>query len=161
MKRRFPVLLARLLLFATVGMFSACSSFDAKWRAAEKSTGPHGATRWDGRWTSEKHAAPAGGGPAGGRLRAVLTPIVPNTSAQRIPAQRADFRANWLIFASGYTMTLTPVPRSRTDYRGTHDLPAIFGGTYRYTARLSGDRLAATYDSSYDRGTFDLTRVRP
>ena len=74
---------------------------------------------------------------------------------------RADFRANWLIFASSYTMTLTPVSGSPADYRGTHELPALFGGTYRYAAHISGDRFTARYDSSYDHGTFDLARVRP
>jgi hypothetical protein len=160
MTRRFPVLLARLLLLAVVVACGACSSFDAKWRAAEKAAGPNGPTRWDGRWTSEKHRGKSGE-PEGGRLRAVLTPVVATAPAAGVGPLRADFRANWLTFAASYTMTLTPVPGSRTDFRGTHELPAIFGGTYRYTARLIGDRLTATYDSSYDRGTFDLTRVRP
>lgn len=155
---------ARLLLVLLCGALAACSSFDAEWRAAA-----HGPTRWDGRWTSEKHAAPSGG-PAGGRLRCVLTtvkiatncfPTEPRIKPSTQTHLRASFHANWLLFSSNYTMTLTPLPGSRTDFRGTHDLPAIFGGTYRYTAHISGDHFTARYDSTHDRGTFDLTRVRP
>lgn len=151
----------RLLpVLAACALLSACSSFDRKWRTAESP-----ATCWDGRWISEKHAAP-GGGPAGGRLRCLLTEAATNCFPKRpgikpAKALQADFRANWLAFASSYTMTLTPLPGSRTDYRGTHELPAMFGGTYRYTARIAGDHFTARYDSSYDRGTFDLRRVRP
>ena len=138
----------RLLLILFCGALSACSSFDAKWRAAKNA-----ATRWDGRWTSEKHHTRSGG-PEGGRLRCVLE----SAGAGKL---NADFHANWMIFASDFTMTLTPVSGSRTDFRGTHELPKIFGGTYRYTAHISGDHFTAHYDSSYDRGIFDLTRVRP
>lgn len=137
----------RLLLVMLCGALAACSSFDARWRAATP-----GASRWEGRWTSEKHAALGGGGPAGGRLRCILTPA----DAQ---AQRAEFRANWLVFAGDYSMALKPVPGSRTDFRGTHDLPSIFGGTYRYTAHIRGDDFTARYDSSYDHGIFRLRRV--
>ena len=141
-------MIGRQLLAVLCGALTACSSFDAKWRTAKSP-----ATRWAGRWTSEKHTTP-GGGPSGGRLRCVL---------EKAPthARRADFHANWKIFSSDYTMTLTPANNSRTDFHGTHDLPKMFGGTYRYTAHISGDRFTARYDSSYDHGTFDLTRVRP
>lgn len=154
---------ARLLLVVLCGAVTACSSFEAKWHAAKSP-----ATRWDGRWTSAKHTS--GGGPAGGRLRCVLEETViatncfpprPGTRPACAHALRADFHANWKIFSSNYTMTLMPEKNSRTNFRGTHDLPAMFGGTYRYSARIAGDRFTAHYDSSYDHGTFDLTRVRP
>ena len=155
---------ARLLLVLLCTVLTACSSFEAKWHAAKTP-----ATRWDGRWTSEKHTAP-GGGPAGGRLRCVLGETAVATGCFPAPrgsrpvtahALRADFHANWLLFSSDYTMTLTPAKNSRTDFHGTHDLPKMFGGTYRYIAHLSGEHFTARYDSSYDHGTFDLTRVRP
>lgn len=150
------------------GALAACSSFDAKWQAAGNAAPGSGASRWDGRWESAGHKA-RGGAPEGGRLRAVLTEthvapgshLPPGPPAGRGGPLRADFRANWKAFASSYTMTLAPVPGSRTDFRGTHDLPAIFGGTYRYTARIRGDQFTARYDSSYDRGTFTLRRVPP
>lgn len=148
---RLGLRLAVILLF---GLCSACSSFDARWKAAAASST---ATRWDGHWTSEKHRAP-GGGAAGGRLRAVIEPA----AEQKLTVH---FRANWLAFASDYTMTLEPKaagPR-RTEvreFRGTHELAKMFGGTYRYDARLAGDRLSARYTSSYDVGTFALQRVQ-
>ena len=156
---------ARLLLVLLCGALAACSSFDAEWRAAADRTTAHGPTRWDGRWTSEKHRT-LRGEPSGGRLRCVLTEAATNCFPAKSPARpaqalRASFHANWKVFSSDYTMTLTPLSGSRTDFRGTHELPAIFGGTYRYTAHIAGDRFTARYDSSYDRGTFDLTRVRP
>ena len=151
---------ARLLPVLLCATLAACSSFDAEWRAAKD-----GATRWDGRWTSGKHRTRSGE-PSGGRLRCVLTEAASDCFPAKRPARpaqalRASFHANWMVFSSDYTMTLTPLSGSRTEFRGTHALPAIFGGTYRYTARIAGDRFTARYDSSYDHGTFDLTRVRP
>jgi hypothetical protein len=164
MKR--PLSLIRLLPLLALAL-TACSSFDAKWRAAETATGPNKPTRWEGRWTSAGHRLKDGTA-EGGQLRAILTKThQPAGSDLSTPAKhddralQADFHARWKIFSGSYTLTLTPVPGSRTDFQGTHDLPAIFGGTYRYTARIKGDKFTATYDSSYDRGNFDLTRVRP
>lgn len=141
----------RALLALLCGVLAACSSFDARWRAAEDPATAQGRSRWEGRWTSEKHTG-LGGGAAGGKLRCVLEPPAAGSV-------QAAFRAHWKIFTSDYTMPLTPVRGSRTDYRGTHELPAIFGGTYRYTARIAGDRFTARYDSSYDHGTFTLERL--
>ncbi len=154
--------ISRALLALGCGALAACSSFDAQWQAAENSAPTSGVTRWEGRWASAQHTV-RGGAPEGGRLRAVLAEmqLPPGPPAERGRPLRADFRANWKSFASSYTMTLTPVPGSPTDFRGTHELPAIFGGTYRYTARIRGDRCMAHYSSSYDRGTFTLRRLPP
>ena len=158
----------RALLALVCGALAACSSFDARWQAAENSAPTAGTTRWEGRWASAQHTV-RGGEPEGGRLRAVLTELhrapgsylPPKPPAERGHPLRADFRAHWKTFASSYTLTLTPVPGSPTDFRGTHELPAIFGGTYRYTARIRGGQFTAHYDSSYDRGTFTLRRLPP
>lgn len=166
MTARLSATVAPLLAAMLCGALAACSSFDAQWRAAEKPATAPGLTRWEGVWTSAKHAAP-GGGPAGGRLRAVLTELhipagsylPPGPAPGRGSPLRADFRANWSAFAASYRLTLSPVPGSPTEFRGSHELPAIFGGTYRYTARIAGDRFTARYDSSYDRGTFTLRRI--
>ncbi len=144
---------SRLVLAVLIGLCSACTSFEGRWKnAADSRT----ATRWEGRWLSEKHVT-AGGRPAQGRLRAVLEPA----AEQKITAH---FRANWMVFASSYTMTLEPAPAGprRTnvrEFRGEHDLAKVFGGTYRYTARLADDHLTARYTSRYDDGTFELQRV--
>jgi hypothetical protein len=147
--------LSRLFLLALLSLCSACSSFDRHWQAAGSAGG---ATRWDGRWSSEKHLA-LGGGPAGGRLRAVFEPA----AQERLTAH---FHANWLLFSSDYTMTLEPNPRpagprrgGALEYRGTHDLPKTFGGTYHYDARITGDQFTARYTSTYDHGTFTLHRL--
>lgn len=158
--------LSRSLLAILCGTLAACSSFEARWRAAGNPAAAQGRTRWEGRWTSEKHTTP-GGGPDGGRLRAVLTELhvpagshlPPGPASGRGRALRADFRAHWSVFAASYRLTLEPVPGSPTEFRGTHELPAVFGGAYRYTARIAGDRFTARYDSSYDSGTFTLRRV--
>lgn len=152
MMQRF---LTSLALAAVLGLFSACSSFDSRWKAAKTDAK---ATRWEGKWTSEKHHK-SDGSAMGGRLRCILEP----QDAGRLAAQ---FRANWLIFASDYSMTLEPVrpgPVARRggvrEYRGTQTLPAMFGGIYRYEAQIDGDRFTARYTSSYDHGTFALQRV--
>jgi hypothetical protein len=153
--RLAPGLLRWLLLLLLAGLGTACSGFDARWKAAGTAAGSE---RWDGRWTSGKHIT-ASGSAAGGRLRAVIEP-----GPQQ--ALNAHLRANWLLFTSDYSMVFTPKPgQSRRspgrEFSGVHQLPKLFGGAYRYDARLAGDRLTARYTSSYDHGTFVLRRVVP
>jgi hypothetical protein len=150
-----PLLFRRLILLLVPVLSTACSSFDARWKAAAAG-GP--ATRWEGRWTSEKHVS-GGGRPVGGRLRAVLEPA----AQERLTAH---FHANWMIFSSDYTMTLEPARRASgprragvREFSGEHELSKMFGGVYRYTARLAGDQFTARYTSSYDHGTFSLQRL--
>ena len=155
MTARLAATVSRPLLAILCGALAACSSFDAQWRAAENPATAPGLTRWEGRWASARHTTQAGT-PDGGRLRCVLEPA----DGQKL---HACFRANWKVFTSDYAMSLAPVESGRAapaEFRGTHELPAIFGGTYRYTARIAGDRLTARYESSYDRGTFTLQRLR-
>src|SRR5436190_9532916 len=145
----------RLIVVLLAVLLSACSSFDTRWKAAATS---RTAERWDGRWTSGKHLK-GSGQPEGGRLRAV-------TESSANGSMTAHFLANWIVFSSGYTMTFQPRDAGSRgskgcEFRGTHDLPKIFGGTYRYEATLLGDHLTARYHSSYDDGTFDLHRVGP
>ena len=147
-------LLIRCALVLMLGLCSACSSFDRQWKHA--AAGGGGATRWDGRWTSEKHRK-SDGSPEGGRLRCVLEPI----EAQKLAAH---FHANYLVFSANYSVTLEPVlsgPRRNKsrEFRGTQQLPAAFGGTYHYEASMAGDHFTCRYTSSYDHGTFTLQRV--
>src|SRR5436309_1858990 len=96
----------RLIHLVAVGwalFFGACASFDREWKGAAH--GPAAKTvekdpfsgAWDGQWTSEKHRLRSGL-PAGGRLRCIFTRL---DNAH----YRAQFRANWLIFATGYAVT--------------------------------------------------------
>jgi hypothetical protein len=146
--------LLRSVLVLLASLLAACSSFDQQWKNAAH--GKTGATRWDGNWTSGTRRN-SNGSPHGGRLRCVLEP-------QRDQSLVAHFHANWLIFSGNYDMTLHPAatgPRrpQAHEYRGTHEMPAAFGGTYHYGATITGDRFTACYTSSYDRGTFLLHPV--
>ncbi|MEP6670657.1 MAG: hypothetical protein ABJF10_15980 [Chthoniobacter sp.] len=146
----------RCLLVLLASLLSACSSFDKQWHNAAHGQG--GATRWDGHWTSGKNVY-ANGAFHHGRLRCVLVTL-PDRSLV------AHFHANWLIFSGNYDTALQPVPagprrRKVREYQGTHDLPALVGGTYHYHATIEGDRFLTHYTSSYDTGTFDLRQVPP
>jgi len=72
----------------------------------------------------------------------------------------AHFHANFLCFSGNYSVVLQPKPGSKTDFSGTSELPQVFGGIYTYTAHLTKDRFTTRYDSVYDKGTFDLSRVK-
>jgi len=146
----------RSVLVLLASLLAACSSsFDQQWKDAGLGKGH--ATRWDGQWTSGKNVY-ANGVFHHGRLRCVLVEQ-PDRSLE------AHFRANWLIFSGNFDTALQPVlagPRRRNvrKYEGTHDLPAVYGGTYHYRATIEGDRFLTHYSSSYDVGTFDLHREK-
>lgn len=142
----------RLIALSLAVSLTACSSFDRSWK--EAATNP-AKERWDGRWTSRKHIT-GSGAPAGGRLRAV-------TETAADGKMTAHILANWLAFSTDYTVAFQPKGKSqagpRREYSGTHELSKIFGGTYQYDLTREGDHMTARYDSSYDKGKFDLHRV--
>jgi hypothetical protein len=146
-------LLSRFLLVLLTGLtLSGCASFERDWRAAATSAPGRDpfAGRWEGRWTSAKHRTASGF--AGGRLRCLLTPLDERRYEGR-------FKADWLIFASGYTTRFDVERRGGTlRLAGEHRMSPIFGGTYRYQGRVTPTRFTATYDSSYDHGTLEMTR---
>lgn len=149
------VLRSVLVLLASLLAACSSSSFDTQWKDAGQAKGH--TTRWDGQWTSGKNVY-ANGAFHHGRLRCVLVEQ-PDRSLE------AHFHANWLIFAGNFDTSLQPVltgPRRRNvrKYEGTHDLPAVYGGTYHYHATIEGDRFFTRYSSSYDVGTFDLHREK-
>ncbi|HEX8311645.1 MAG TPA: hypothetical protein VF614_10030 [Chthoniobacteraceae bacterium] len=136
----------RFLFLALALSLAACSSFERDWRRTSSSKDAFSGN-WDGRWTSAKHRG------AGGRLRCILT---------RVDARQyqARFKANWLAFTSSYLVTLQAEQRGgRLIFRGSHDLGALFGGVYRYEGEATAQRFTARYDSSYDRGTFEMSRA--
>ena len=138
----------RVLCGGLTLVLAACSSFEKEWKQnrASRHIDPF-AGRWEGRWTSAKHAN------AGGRLRCVLQPI-------DAAHYRAAFKANWLAFSSSYVMTLEAQRRGQQlHFQGTHRLPAMFGGVYRYHGRATSQHFRAQYDSSYDRGTFEMSKL--
>lgn len=148
---------APLAVVLSTLLFAGCASFERDWRAAERRpeirsvSGSDAFTgRWDGRWTSAKHRA--GSGFAGGRLRCLLTKV----DERRYEAR---FKADWMIFTSSYRTMLEVEQRGAVLHlAGEHKLSEMFGGVYRYSGRVTADRFTATYDSSYDRGTFEMQR---
>ena len=149
--------LARLSAMLVLAGSAGCSSFQKKWDATGQPGKYARASRWDGRWTSARHKN-AAGMPDGGRLRCVLEP---GADGQVV----AHFRAYWQAFAANYDVTFllknpgqVVKPGAEAEFRGTHDLPKVFGGTYRYEARMARDHFRARYDSSYDSGKFEMTR---
>jgi hypothetical protein len=86
-----------------------------------------------------------------GRLHCLLTKIDDRHC-------RAQFRANWLAFTSSYTVVLKTSPADDgVRLHGTHQLRGIGGGRYRYDGKVTRSRFTASYDSSYDKGTFVMT----
>ncbi len=137
-----------LVVIAFALALSGCAGeFDRAWRAAERRpAGDALAGRWDGTWRSEKHKS------AGGRLRGVMIPLGKN-------AYRAEFKANWLVFTSAYSVDFrTERRRGELHFQGEHDLGRLYGGVYTFIGRATPDRFLASYDSSYDRGTFKMSR---
>ena len=121
--------LLRGCLALLASLLAACSSFDRHWHDAAR--GQSQATRWDGHWQSGQNVY-ANGAFHHGRLRCVLVPR-PDKSLT------AYFHANWLIFSGDYDMALEPVgpPQGKVrKYKGTHDLPEMFGGTYHYLSLI-------------------------
>jgi hypothetical protein len=103
--------------------------------------------RWEGRWISAKHRN------SSGRLSCEMTPTAPEV-------YRARFLAQWHIFRTRYEVTLRTHSRNgRVSFEGSHALPALFGGEYRYRGIVKGNFLEARYESSYDSGMWDLKRV--
>ena len=148
-----PLRFAQTAALATLCLlFAACAAFDPRWRSADGTAKSRYATRWDGRWTSAQHHT-LNGGSEGGRLRCVL-----ERAGGKLDAH---FHANFLCFSANYNVTLEPKKGGGpSDFQGTQELPAIFGGTYWYAARITKDRFVAHYDSSYDNGTLDLRRAK-
>ena len=148
--------LVRLSPVLFLVLCAGCTSFQEKWNAVGKPGRYQNASRWEGRWTSARHRT-AANVPEGGRLRCVMEP---GTGSQML----AHFHANWQLFAADYEVPFEPKrPVAKqsgavVEFRGTHQLTKMFGGTYRYDARLKCDHFSARYDSSYDTGIFEMTR---
>ncbi len=149
--------ISHLAIALSALVLSGCASFERDWKAAERRPETRSVEksdaftgRWDGRWTSAKHRT--SDGYSGGRLRCILTKIDDHH-------YEARFKANWMIFASGYT-TVFDVERHGRELHleGQHALMPLFGGVYRYKGRVTPERFMATYDSAYDHGTFEMRR---
>ena len=138
---------------------AACSNFESKFsresRAARRDD-PYSGT-YEGKWISKSH--PGGNG----KLWCIL-------SKQEKSEYLAEFKATWHgVFSSTHSVVLHTRPAVKKGARppvlgfdGTAAISMIIGsGTYQCEGRIDGRRLEASYDATYDRGTFELLRVPP
>lgn len=145
--KTLKTLSALLLASLAVLFLNGCTAYDQKWSSAQAAHSDRFAGRWDGYWKSSSRPG------EGGRLRCVFTPAGPNR-------YEAAFHANWKLFASNYTVVFQTkrVGPSRLEFKGSHEMPDIFGGLYKFHGTVSPGEFRASYTSSYDTGEFVLHR---
>lgn len=146
----------RTILCLSLGLVAGCSGYDRRFAEASrmdvKRLLHEGA--YSGRWTSASH--PGGGG----NLRCILTKLNGTD-----PDFRADFHATWHGMSSGHSVVLHTKPAGRrkpgtVEFAGTSKLRTIIGaGTYMCKGTMDNRTIRADYDATYDRGTFEMTRV--
>ena len=139
-----------LFSLGTAALFCGCSTFTYDWRqAANQPTPTNDITgRWDGSWSSKANGHR-------GALRCLVT-------------QRADggfdarYRATYQrVLTFSYTVPLGPQSDADTaGFRGEADLGWLAGGLYKYEGHANPTNFFSTYDSKYDRGTFQMTRPK-
>ncbi|MGC3959835.1 MAG: hypothetical protein QM813_18490 [Verrucomicrobiota bacterium] len=125
-----------------------CSSFNRQWKQAGQQPAPTDAItgRWEGRWFSDANAHT-------GKLRCIITHQTNDLYAAR-------FRATYMkILRFSYTVPLTiNASNAVWHFQGEENLGAMAGGVYRYVGSATPTNFHSTYDSKYDRGTFEMQR---
>jgi hypothetical protein len=156
-------LIGLLLAFTAAG---GCS-FDRKWRDMKRAAispdasdaqadAPSDALagRWEGSWASNVNGH-------SGRLRAIITPVAGEADPKYY---RVDFDAYFMgILRFGHGMTVVATPNSKPGtiaFTGEEDLGKMAGGVYRYAGTADGRTFTSSYESSNDRGRFEMTRPR-
>lgn len=146
----------RAVLCLSLALVAGCSGYDRRFAEASRTDVKRllheGA--YSGRWTSASH--PGGGG----NLRCILTKLNGTD-----PNFRADFHATWHGFSSTHSVILhTKATGKRmpgaVEFEGTSKLQTIIGaGTYMCKGTMDPKGMRACYDATYDRGTFEMSRV--
>ncbi len=159
--------LLRAAFCLSLAFVAGCSSYNRKFAAASrgdvKRVSPYEGA-YSGRWSSSKNSA------WGGELRCILTPLdVPWNGPALQPGEdvyRAEFHATWHGLSSTHSVLLhtRPVAQKKAgfarSFEGTSKLHTIIGaGTYRCEGKLDSKTMSACYDATYDKGTFQMTRV--
>lgn len=133
---------------ALTTLIFGCSSFNREWKRVGQQPAPtDGITgRWEGYWLSDVNAHT-------GKLRCIITHQTNDVYAAR-------FRAHYLkILRFSYTVPLTVTTNNGVwHFHGEEDLGALAGGLYRYDGSANATDFHSTYDSKYDRGTFEMQR---
>ena len=134
--------------------FAGCSNFEKRFAEASKTTVKRGqfSGTYAGKWMSASH--PGGGG----NLRCILSQV--NASDYR-----ADFHATWHGLSSEHSVVLHTKPAAHgklgvREFAGTSELHTPIGaGTYTCKGTMDTRTMRACYDATYDRGTFEISRV--
>lgn len=147
--------LRRLVMVAVLFLGCAgCSRFEKDWRAAAalNSSGTNSlASRWQGTWKSDVNGHTD-------ELRCLITPA---DEGQFKAHYHARYRRGLFRFTFQYTVPL--VARQTPDgwsFSGEANLGWLAGGVYRYAGTVITNRFHSTYDSRYDRGRFEMERVK-
>ncbi len=156
-----------LVAALAVGETSCVSTrFQREWESPQVGKAPvRIAGNWNGLWWSE--------GPSGhsGPLRAVVRVSASDERVLRkgkaakmdliFDAGFGGWQTLFLTVHKGYDsqMTLTPAG-DHYDVEGRQVLSGLGGGEYVYSGGIYGDRFELRYESSYDKGTFYLERVK-
>ncbi len=144
--RHFPALLAAVLLLE---LTSGCSAvYHQKWRRAARveSADSPAVGRWEGTWSSEVNQHR-------GKLRCIVSDL---------GSGRYDFHywAAWSLFAASYHLELPAVREGETTtFSGSKNLGWLAGGLYSFKGTIQSNRFRATYQSTKDRGRFEMNRV--
>jgi hypothetical protein len=143
----FRVSFHRLCLCLLAFSLAACSSYDSRWRHPHFAAG--GKDKFEGSyagtWSSTSYPG------TGGKLWCIVT----KKSGKEY---LAEFKATWHgVFSSEHAVVL----KKRTDgtFSGETEIQMWIGsGSYRCAGTMNGSALTASYDATYDRGAFTLSR---
>jgi len=151
-----------LIVFGMLPALGGCSSFNRDWNRMERialaetepmqtPSGPLAGMlgRWQGEWRSDANGHH-------GKLRCIITR---GDGADLHARYRA--RYGW-FFTFDYDMPMAVEHHGATyHFSASADLGWLAGGEYQYDGTVTGDTFHATYESSGDHGTFEMTRVVP
>lgn len=102
--------------------------------------------KWDGRWDSSTKNL-------GGALSAAIT----KTDQDHY---KATFTAESPLGTQSYEVIFTVTRHDgRWDFKGKKNLGLLSGGTYTYDGYSDGEDFESAYDSTFDRGVFELRRA--
>lgn len=142
------------LLFAALCALTlpACRSVPEGWQEALRQPAPARATdpagAWRGTWLSEVNGHT-------GELLCAVSPA----SAAELGMHTFRYHATWgRILSAPFTVGCTVDRNGKIT--GSKDLGPLFGGTFSHEGALRGDTFHARYQSSLDRGTMEMRRVR-
>lgn len=138
-----------LILTAMLAMLlCGCSSFGRAWKTAGQAPPSPDSIegRWEGCWLSDANGHT-------GKLRCLL-------SQEADGRYTAWFRATYLkILRFSYRVPLQVESHDGVwDFQGSEDLGKLAGGVYHYAGNATSTNFSSTYDSTYDRGTFEMKR---